>query len=213
MDEAVRAKLDQYVVDLFVNEDDALRSIQGEADRNDMPRISLQPHEGRLLQFLALASGARKAVEIGTLAGYSGVWLARGLPADGKLYTLEVSSKHARVARGSFERAGVGSKVEILEGAALDSLKKLSSKGPFDLVFIDADKEGYPQYLAWAVENLRPGGMVAAHNAFRGGSVIAPKEEGDRAMDAFNRALASDGRLESTILAIGDGMAVGIKKG
>lgn len=212
MDEAQRAKLDQYVVDLFVNEDDALRSIQGEADRNDMPRISLQPHEGRLLQFLVLASGARKAVEIGTLAGYSGVWLARGLPADGKLYTLEVSSKHAKVARGSFERAGVSNKVELLEGAALDSLKKLSSKGPFDLVFIDADKEGYPQYLAWAVENLRPGGMVTAHNAFRGGSVIAPKEDGDRAMDAFNRALAADKRLESTILAIGDGMAVGIKK-
>lgn len=212
MDEVVRAKLDEYVVDLFVNEDDALRSIQGEADRNDMPRISLQAHEGRLLQFLALASGARKAVEIGTLAGYSGVWLARGLPADGKLYTLEVSSKHARVARNSFERAGVGSKVEILEGDALDSLKKLSSKGPFDLVFIDADKEGYPQYLAWAVENLRPGGIVAAHNAFRGGAIIEPRDEGDRAMDAFNRTLADDSRLESTILAIGDGMAVGIKK-
>ncbi len=212
MDEAVRVKLDQYVVDLFVNEDDALRSIQSEADRNDMPRISLQAHEGRLLQFLVLASGARKAVEIGTLAGYSGVWLARGLPAGGKLYTLEVSSKHASVARGSFERAGVSDKVELIEGAALDSLKKLSSKGPFDLVFIDADKEGYPQYLAWTVENLRPGGMVAAHNAFRGGRVIAPQEEGDRAMDAFNRTLASDSRLESTILAIGDGMAVGIKK-
>jgi caffeoyl-CoA O-methyltransferase len=134
------------------------------------------------------------------------------LPADGKLYTLEVSSKHARVAHGSFERAGVSSKVEILEGAALDSLKKLSSSGPFDLVFIDADKEGYPEYLAWAIENLRPGGMVAAHNAFRHGGIIEPQDDGDRAMDAFNRALAADSRLESTILAIGDGMAVGIKR-
>jgi caffeoyl-CoA O-methyltransferase len=211
MNEELRGKLDQYVVDLFATEDHVLKGIQAEADRNDMPRISLKNHEGRLLQFLALAVGARKVVEVGTLAGYSGVWLARALPADGKLYTLEVSSKHAKVARSSFERAGVSSKVELIEGAAMDSLKNLSSKGPFDLVFIDANKEGYPDYLNWAVENLRPGGMVAAHNAFRGGNVITPQSDDDRAMDGFNRALANNPRLQSTILAIGDGMAVGIK--
>jgi caffeoyl-CoA O-methyltransferase len=106
----------------------------------------------------------------------------------------------------------LNSKVELLEGDAQDSLKKLASKAPFDLIFIDADKPGYPAYLAWSVENLRPGGMVAAHNAFRNGRVLAPESDDDRAMDTFNRALAAEPRLESFILAIGDGMAVGVKK-
>lgn len=204
--------LNDYVSQLFVHEDEALRTTQTEADHNGLPQISLAPHEGRLLQFLALAVGATKAVEIGTLAGYSGTWLARALPAGGKLYTLEKSSKHAQVARASFERAGVADKVELLEGDALDSLKRIEAHGPFDIVFIDADKGGYPSYLAWAVKNLRVGGMVAAHNAFRGGGVITPQNDDDRGMDAFNRSLAEHPHLESTILAIGDGMAVAIKK-
>lgn len=212
MDEQTRNALDQYVTNLFAAEDEVFRWIQAEADRHELPRISLKPHEGRLLQVLALAVGAKKAVEIGTLAGYSGTWLARALPADGKLYTLEKSSKHAQVARASFVRAGVADKVEVLEGDALHSLKKISAHSPFDLVFIDADKAGYPHYLAWAVENLRPGGIVAAHNAFRGGSIVNPQTEDDHGMDSFNRALAQHEHLESTIIAIGDGMAVGIKK-
>jgi caffeoyl-CoA O-methyltransferase len=128
------------------------------------------------------------------------------------LWTLEVSSKHAAVARANFERAGLSHKVELLEGPALDSLKKIEPQGPFDFVFIDADKPGYPHYLEWAVVNLRPGGMVTAHNAFRGGRVIAPASDEDRGMIDFNRLLATDDRLFSTILAIGDGMAAGIKK-
>jgi caffeoyl-CoA O-methyltransferase len=207
-----RAKLDEYVDELYVTEDDVLKSIQAEAESQQMPAISVRPFEGRLLQFLVYSTGAKKVVEIGALAGYSGTWIGRALPADGKLYTLEKSSKHAAVARSSFERAGLNGKVELLEGDAQDSLKKLTSKGPFDLVFIDADKPGYPAYLAWSVENLRPGGMVAAHNAFRNGRVLAPESEDDRAMDTFNRALAAEPRLESFILAIGDGMAVGVKK-
>jgi caffeoyl-CoA O-methyltransferase len=176
-----------------------------------MPQISLAPQEGRLLQFLVKAAGAHKIVEIGTLAGYSGTWLARALPADGKLYTLEVSSKHAAVARANFERAGLSQRVELLEGPALESLKKITAHGPFDLVFIDADKGTYPQYLEWAIENLRVGGIVTAHNAFRGGRVIAPASDDDREMHNFNRALAVNPRLFSTIFAIGDGMAAGVK--
>ena len=118
--------LNDYVTQLFVEEDEALRWIQAEADRNGLPQISLKAHEGRLLQFLVLAVGAKNAVEIGTLAGYSGTWLARALPEGGKLYTLEKSSKHAQVSRASFERAGVAHKVEVLEGDALDSLKKIT---------------------------------------------------------------------------------------
>jgi caffeoyl-CoA O-methyltransferase len=206
-------EIDQYISNLFVHEDDVLKWIQAEAQRNELPAISVQPFEGRLLQMLALSVGAKKIVEIGTLAGYSGVWLARALPADGKMYTLEKSSKHAKVARASFERAGVSDKVELLEGSAQDLFKKINDKGPFDFVFIDADKDSYPQYLDWAVENLRPGGMVAAHNALRDGRVLDPQEDTDRAMAAFNELLARDHRLESMIIAVGDGTAVGIKKG
>jgi caffeoyl-CoA O-methyltransferase len=209
MDE--REKLNHYVTDLFAQEDDVLRWIQGEAAKNDMPSISIQPFEGRMLQWLIKLLNARNVVEIGTLAGYSAVWMARALPPNGKLYTLEKSSKHTRIARESFIRAGVTDQVELLEGSAMDSLRALSQRAPFDLVFIDADKAGYQDYLAWAVEHLRVGGVVAAHNAFRGGRVIAPQSDDDRAMHKFNRALAEHKRLDSTILSIGDGMAVGIK--
>ncbi|MAS32567.1 MAG: methyltransferase [Anaerolineaceae bacterium] len=204
--------LDAYVSGLFAPEDDILQWIQAETRRNDMPQISLAPQEGRLLQFLMQAVGARTVVEIGCLAGYSGTWLARALPADGKLYTLEVSSKHAQVARNSFEKAGLTHQVELLEGPALESLQKLTSEGPFDFVFIDADKGSYPQYLQWAVDNLRPGGMVAAHNALRGGRVVNPSSADDEAMHAFNQSLADNHQLFSTIFALGDGMAVGIKQ-
>jgi caffeoyl-CoA O-methyltransferase len=212
MDADIRSQLDGYVTDLYAQEDDTLRWIQQEANRHELPTISLKPFEGRLMQLLVGLVGAKKIVEIGTLAGYSGVWMARALPADGKLYTLEKSSKHAQVARASFQRAGVVNKVEILEGDARESLRKLSAQGPFDLVFIDADKASYPDYLAWAVDNLRPGGLVTAHNAFRGGSILQPQSEEDRAMLAFNQSIADNPKLDAMILAVGDGMAVGVKK-
>ncbi len=210
--EQVLSPLDQYVTDLFAQEDDALRWIQAEADRNGLPQISVKPFEGRLLQILVKASGARKIVEIGTLAGYSGTWLARGLPADGKLFTLEKSSKHAEVARASFKRAGVADKVELMEGDAVQLLQKLSAQKPFDFVFLDADKTGYLKYLEWAVENLRSGGIVAAHNAYRYGRILAPENDDDVGMVAFNKALAENKRLESTIIGVGDGLAVGVLK-
>lgn len=212
MDADTRSRLDNYVTELYAQEDDTLRWIQQEANRHELPTISLKPFEGRLMQLLVSLTGAKKIVEIGTLAGYSGVWMARALPEGGKLYTLEKSGKHAQVARSSFQRAGVADKVEVLEGDARESLRKLSAKGPFDLVFIDADKASYPDYLAWAVENLRPGGVVTAHNAFRGGSILHPQSEEDRAMLAFNRSIAENPRLDAMILAVGDGMAVGVKR-
>ena len=204
--------LGHYVTTLFAREDDVLEFIQAETVRNDMPQISLRAEEGRILQLLVMAVGARKAVEIGTLAGYSGTWIARALPADGVLYTLEMSEKHAEVAQANFARAGLSKKVEIMQGPALASLEALSVQGPFDFVFIDADKGGYPAYLEWAIENLRVGGMLAAHNALRGGAVINPQSEEDQSMDAFNRSIASHPRLEGTVLTIGDGTAIAIKR-
>lgn len=212
MHEETLNQLNRYVAELFAPEDDILRWIQAEAKRHELPAISIQPFEGRLLQFLLHSINARKAVELGTLAGYSAVWIARALPDGGKLYTLDKSSKHAAIARASFARAGVSDKVELLEGNALDSLSKLHTQAPFDFVFIDADKASYLDYLTWAVDHLRAGGMVAAHNAFRGGAILSSESDDDRAMQAFNQALATHTQLYSTILAIGDGMAVGIKQ-
>jgi caffeoyl-CoA O-methyltransferase len=212
MDEALREKMNTYITDLFGREDDALKHIQAETERNGMPDISLEPFEGRLLQFLAEMVGAKKIVEIGTLAGYSGTWLARALPADGKLITVEVSSKHANVARANFENAGLSSKVEVRQGDAHDILNKLSSQAPFDMVFIDADKDSYPFYLDWAIANLRVGGLIAAHNALRGGAVVAPESESDKGMIAFNQSIAEHPQLSSYLIGVGDGMALAIRK-
>ncbi len=204
--------VDQYIADLFAPEDEALAWIQAEADANGLPAINIRADEGRLLQMLLHALNARKIIEIGALAGYSGVWLARALPVGGKLYSLEVSSKHAAVVRAAFEHANLTDRAEVMEGDALDSLRKLAPHGPFDFVFIDADKERNPDYLAWSIENLRVGGMVAIHNALRNGGVLNPENAMDKAVAEFNKQLAADKRLESTIIAVGDGLAVGIKR-
>ncbi|MFQ3568255.1 MAG: O-methyltransferase [Aggregatilineales bacterium] len=208
----VRERLDAYTTNLFAPEDDALRWIQTEAARLALPSISIRPHEGLLLHLLIVSIGARRAVEIGTLAGYSAVWIARALPPDGRLITLEKSAKHAALARQSFARAGVADRVELREGDALPALARLSAEGPFDFVFIDADKANYTAYYAWAADHLRPGGIMAAHNAFRGGRVLAPVDDDDRAVDAFNRQLAADDRFVGGILGVGDGMSVGIRR-
>jgi caffeoyl-CoA O-methyltransferase len=205
-------QLTDYIGGLFAPEDDVLRETQASAVKNELPAISIQPFEGRLLQMLVYMTGAKTIVEIGTLAGYSGIWLARALPNGGKLYTIEKSGKHAGVARENFERARLTDRIELLQGDAPDMLRIISVKAPFDMVFIDADKDSYPLYLEWAITNLRPGGLVAAHNAFRGGSILAPENDADKIMAAFNQQIATDTRLESFILGIGDGMAVGVKK-
>lgn len=203
-------QLDAYIEGLFASEDDALRFARQEAARQGLPAIHIQPTDGRLLQLFALAAQARHIVEIGTLAGYSGLWLARALPADGTLTTLEANPRHAAVARRTFARGGVSDRVRIVEGEALESLRQLSATGPYDMVFIDADKDRYPDYLEWAVHNLRPGGVIAAHNALRGGQVLSPQSEADRIIQRFNEAVARHERLTSTIVNIGDGMLVAV---
>lgn len=205
-------EVDSYIDQLFAQEDETLRWIREESRRHGLPEINVSAQEGALLQLLLRAVGAKKAVEIGALGGYSGTWLARGLPADGTLYTLELSGKHAEVARNSFQQAGVGDRVKLLEGEAQQSLPKLSKEGPFDFVFIDADKGSYPHYLDWAAKNLRTGGMVTAHNALIGGRVVNPQSEYEQTMDNFNRVLAEHPDFYALVLNIGDGTAVGIKR-
>jgi caffeoyl-CoA O-methyltransferase len=209
--ERALSRLDEYVIDLFAKEDAALQWIQEEADRNELPQISIRAHEGKILQVLLRAVGARKVVEIGTLAGYSATWIARALPVGGKLYTMEKSSKHAEIARRGLERAGVADKVEIMEGQASDLLEKLIAHGPFDFVFLDADRPSYVKYLEWAARHIRPGGMLTAHNAYRGGRIVAPENDDDRAMAAFNQALAVHPQFDGVIIGVGDALAAAVK--
>ncbi|HTT70351.1 MAG TPA: O-methyltransferase [Anaeromyxobacteraceae bacterium] len=200
----------------FVPEDAVLAEIRARAAREGLPPIAVGPMDGLHLEVLARAAAAKRAVEIGTLGGYSGVCLARGLGPDGLLHTFEVEPEHARVARESFERAGVAGRVRIHVGPAEAALESVEADGPFDLVFIDADKAGYPSYLAWAEEHLRVGGIVLADNAFAFGQIHDPSgplagESGVRPLRAFARRLASGGRFRSTLLPTGEGLALGVK--
>jgi predicted O-methyltransferase YrrM len=208
------AEISQYINDLFVSEDEALNWIRQDSQAKGLPTISVKPEEGRFLQFLVHACGARRAVEIGTLGGYSGTWIARGLPEDGILITLEKDAYHAQVAGDHFARSGVDGRVEIRVGDAHQLLRQLSSEGPFDFVFIDAEKVGYPDYFEWAVANLQKGGVIAAHNAFRGGSILNANtsDESDQGMQAFNRLVAQNPSLISTIFPAGDGTLIAVKR-
>lgn len=204
-------RLSQYVDDLFAREDEILQFVRQEAAAHGLPQINLGSREAKLLQLLVMLCGAGRAVEIGTLAGYSGICIARALPEHGRLITIEVSSVHAALARAHFEYAGLADKVTVLQGAGQQVLPKLIADGPYDLLFIDADKSSYPDYLDWGAENLRVGGALVADNAFWNGSILAPNSEDDHAMVAFNRALAAHPQFESTIIEVGDGIALGVK--
>jgi predicted O-methyltransferase YrrM len=207
-------KLETYLRQTFAVEDEILTSIREQTPLRGLPAIAVKPEEGRFLQFLTAACGARLALEIGTLGGYSGTWIARGLPADGRLITLEKEPDHAAVAKDHFQIAGVSDRVEVRVGKAQDLLPDLQSQGPFDFIFIDAEKEGYPSYLDWALDNLRPGGIVAAHNAFRHGAITDPYSHSPdtEAILQFNQRLAEDSRLVSNIIPTGDGLAVAVMK-
>jgi caffeoyl-CoA O-methyltransferase len=203
----------QYIQDLFIHQDEAQSYILEDSRQLGLPAINVKPEEGRFLQFLVRACGVMKAVEIGTLGGYSGTWIARGLPPGGRLITLEMAPENAEIARRHFAAAGVLDRVEIRLGDAHQTLHSLVAEGPFDFVFIDADKTSYTLYYEWAMQNVRQGGVIAAHNAFRKGSVAGqvPPDEYTAEMSAFNRRLADDPRLISTIFPAGDGTLVAVK--
>lgn len=194
-----RPTLQQYVENLFGGEDPLLTTMREEAAAQEIPTIQVPFALGRTLQTLILACSARRVLEIGTLFGYSGILIARVLPDDGRLVTLEASSKHAGVARANFERAGVAHKVELHEGQALEVLPTLRSE-PFDLVFIDADKASYPQYLEWALKLSHPGSLIIADNVWRDGQVAEPSNPDADGAARYNKQTASDPRLLSIIL-------------
>jgi caffeoyl-CoA O-methyltransferase len=173
-----------------------------------MPEIQVGPAEGRLLELLLRLAGARHVVEIGTLAGYSALWMLRALPEDGHLWTLEADPRHAEVAADVFRDAGVDDRVTLLVGDALDSLPKLSDSSPFCAVFIDADKARYDQYGRWATEHLRDGGLLIGDNAYLFGDLLAESETA-AAMRRFHEDMAQHYR--SVCIPTPDGLAVGVR--
>ena len=175
-----------------------------EAGGGAFPAINVSATEGKLLQMLVEISGTRKILEIGTLGGYSAIHFARALPEGGTLLSLELDEHHAEVARRNVGRAGLSEKVEIRVGDARRSLNDLveSGEGPFDLIFIDADKEGYPEYLDWSLRLSRPGTLILGDNAIREGSVIDPDDPLSRAMRGFNEKLSKDPRLSAIVLPL-----------
>ena len=208
-------KLSDYVARVYAPEDEVLAEIRKRSAAAGLPDIQVAALDAQHLEVLARAAGARKAVEVGTLGGYSGVALLRGMGPDGELDTIELSERHAEVARESFRRAGVGARARIHVGLAGEVLPKLAVRGPFDLVFIDADKKDYPTYLAWAADNLRKGGVVLLDNAFLFGS-LADAPTGDRAteiraMQSVHETLARSGKFRATVLPTGEGLAFGVR--
>ncbi|MFF3642085.1 O-methyltransferase [Streptomyces sp. NPDC002564] len=197
--------VDDYFTGLLAPADDALTGALRDSDAAGLPQIAVAANQGKLLHLLAQIQGARRVLEIGTLGGYSTIWLARALPADGSLITLEYSPEHAAVARGNLARAGLDKIAEVRVGPALDSLTALGAEhaahpDPFDFVFIDADKGNNPHYLEWALELTRPGSLIVLDNVVRGGAVADPTSEDPGVVGTREalRIMAEHPRLSAT---------------
>ncbi|MGW5093143.1 O-methyltransferase [Streptomyces nodosus] len=196
--------VDAYFTTLLAPDDEVLAEALQDSDAAGLPQIAVSPNQGKLLHLLARIQGARRVLEIGTLGGYSTIWLARALPEDGRLITLEYSAVHAEVARRNLDRAGLGEITQVRVGPALESLPKLAEEHPepFDLVFIDADKVNNPQYVEWALRLTRPGGLIILDNVVRGGRVTDPDSEDPsvRGTRAALELIASHPRLSGTAI-------------
>jgi predicted O-methyltransferase YrrM len=198
------AEVDRYLDGLFGPPDPVLEEALRDSERAGLPAIQVSPLQGRLLQMFARLQGARRILEIGTLGGYSSIWLARSLPPGGRLITLELAPRHAEVARANLARAGLSEAVEVRVGPARESLARLAEEGtePFDLVFLDADKEAYPEYLEWAIRLGRSGTLIIADNVVRGGAIIDPHSADPRvhAIRKFLDLLAHDPRVSAVVV-------------
>lgn len=202
MNEEQWTAVDKHLVSLLAPSDEVLDAALADSDAAGLPQINVAPNQGKLLTLLATISGAKRILEIGTLGGYSTMWLARSLPTDGTLITLELEPRHAEVARKNLERAGLSSLVEIRVGPATASLRQLIDDGaePFDFIFIDADKEGYPDYLELSLRLSRPGTVIFADNIVRKGEVINPNSPDTRVhgVRTFLEQASANPRLDGT---------------
>lgn len=211
--------VDKYYADAVVKPDEALDAALRDSDAAGLPPINVTPNQGKLLYLMARMCGARSILEIGTLGGYSTIWLARALPDGGRLVTLEAEPRHAEVARANIARAGLADRVEVRVGRALDTLPQLEADGvgPFDFVFIDADKPSNPDYVEWALKITRPGSVIIVDNVVRGGAVADAGSDDGAVLGVrrMNELIAADQRLTATaIQTVGskgyDGMLVAL---
>jgi len=200
-----------YVRDLFAGDDDVLAEIRARSERAELPHISISSEEAKLIAVLLTAIGARRVLELGTLGGYSGVWMARALPQEGRLVTVERSARHAQVAEDAFRSAGLRERVEVLVGDALSLLPTLAP--PFDAVFLDADKAPLPTYFEHAMRLLRCGGLLMCDNTFMRGRIVDPSADDPdvSGMREFNRRVAEDERLVAAVAPVRDGLLVAVK--
>jgi predicted O-methyltransferase YrrM len=201
---------EEYVLDI-VEEDEILQSVRRKIEERGIPAISVAPELGKLLTILVKTCGARRVLEIGALGGYSGICLARGLPDEGKLVSLELNEEYAAFAKSNLAAAGLGHKVEYRVGPAADSLAALAAEGQrFDFFFIDADKPNYPVYLQAAIGLANPGALIVADNVLLQDRVLDPDNHSPSptAMRQFNAMLKADNRLEATLLPVRDGFAI-----
>src|ERR687897_1267440 len=197
-------EIDGYIEHLFGTSDEVLEATLRDSRRGGLPEINVSPNQGRLLRLLVELAGVRRILEIGTLGGYSAIHLARALPEDGTLISLEIDEHHAEVARNNIARAGLSDKVEILVGDAHELLAALieDDQGPFDVIFIDADKESYPAYLDASLRLVREGSLILGDNTIRGGTVLDPKDPTARAAREFNERIARDPNLSGIVLPL-----------
>jgi len=197
-------EVDAHLVRELVTEDEALVAARESAREHGLPPIEVTPNQGAFLGLVVQIAGARRVLELGTLAGYSTIWLARAVGADGQVVTVELDPRHARVAQGNLERAGVAGRVDVEVGVALDILSRLADQGgePFDMVFLDADKANMPAYLELALRLVRPGGVIVGDNVVRGGRVadLSTTDPDVRGVQGFLHALGTDPRLDATAL-------------
>lgn len=210
MDQELFSAVDRFIAETIVEEDEGLRGAVEAAEAAGLPSIQVSPPQGKLLQLLVRLVGARRILEFGTLGGYSAILMARALPEDGRLISLEANPDYAEVALRSIEAAGVGERVEVRVGPALEALPELEEEGagPFDLVFIDADKVNTPNYFAWALDRTRAGGLIVADNVVRDGSLAdaADADEATQAQRRLHEALAGEPRVDATTI-----QTVGVK--
>jgi len=219
MGKSVFGSVDQYISDLFNDPDEALRKTEQAIKDENIPQISVSPNQGKFLQILARLCNAKKILEIGTLGGYSTIWMAGALPKDGKLISLELDPHHAAVAGKNIAVAGLSNIVDIRIGKAIDTLPQLVKEGagPFDMIFIDADKPPYKEYFEWSLKLSRPGTLIVADNVIRDGKVLLEKSADEMVAGAkrFNEALAANPAVTATIIqTVGskehDGMAIAV---
>lgn len=204
MKEQTWIDVDAYFHEALLAEDSVMRQVLQNAVDAELPPIQIEPNQGALLQLFARSCAAKRILELGTLGGFSTIWMARGLPSDGKLITLELEQACADVAQENFRLAGVEDRVELRLGAAADSLRAMIADGeaPFDFVFFDADKEGYPEYLSLTMELVHPGTILVADNVVRQAEILDPAcgDPSVQGTQAFLKQLGEDPRLDATAL-------------